>query len=109
MPVLSLIAPWTLDDAFLEEHKIDFVAHDDLPYGAAGSEDIYAWLKERGSGYVLPWNSADSFPPGGINSVRDLNSGWVGVVCVSVCVCFPTFFNFYDGISFKCFELQYHS
>lgn len=41
-------APWTLDDAFLEEHKIDFVAHDDLPYGAAGSEDIYAWLKERG-------------------------------------------------------------
>jgi len=41
-------APWTLDDAFLEEHKIDFVAHDDLPYGAAGSEDIYAWLKEKG-------------------------------------------------------------
>ena len=41
-------APWTLDDAFLEKHKIDFVAHDDLPYGAAGEEDIYAWLKERG-------------------------------------------------------------
>jgi len=41
-------APWTLDDAFLEKHKIDFVAHDDLPYGAAGAEDIYAWLKEKG-------------------------------------------------------------
>lgn len=41
-------APWTLDDTFLEKHKIDFVAHDDLPYGAAGEEDIYAWLKERG-------------------------------------------------------------
>lgn len=41
-------APWSLDDAFLEKHKIDFVAHDDLPYGAAGSEDIYAWLKEKG-------------------------------------------------------------
>ena len=24
------------------------VAHDDLPYGAAGSEDIYAWLKQSG-------------------------------------------------------------
>jgi len=41
-------APWTLDDAFLAKHKIDFVAHDDLPYGAAGEEDIYAWLKEKG-------------------------------------------------------------
>lgn len=41
-------APWTSDDAFLEQHKIDFVAHDDLPYGAAGEEDIYAWLKEKG-------------------------------------------------------------
>jgi len=41
-------APWTLDDEFLERHKIDFVAHDDLPYGAAGSEDIYAWLKDKG-------------------------------------------------------------
>lgn len=41
-------APWTLDDDFLEKHKIDFVAHDDLPYGAAGSEDIYAWLKKKG-------------------------------------------------------------
>jgi len=41
-------APWTLDDAFLEKHKIDFVAHDDLPYGAGGEEDIYAWLKQKG-------------------------------------------------------------
>ena len=28
--------------------QIDFVAHDDLPYGADGEEDIYAWLKQRG-------------------------------------------------------------
>lgn len=41
-------APWTLDDDYLDKHKIDFVAHDDLPYGADGEEDIYAWLKERG-------------------------------------------------------------
>jgi len=41
-------APWLLDDDFLEYHKIDFVAHDDAPYGAGGSEDIYAWLKDKG-------------------------------------------------------------
>lgn len=41
-------APWTLTDEFLEKHKIDLVAHDDAPYGAAGSEDIYAPLKEKG-------------------------------------------------------------
>ncbi|KAI0229892.1 putative choline-phosphate cytidylyltransferase [Lamellibrachia satsuma] len=40
-------APWTLDDDYLQKHKIDFVAHDDLPYGAGGEEDIYAWLKQR--------------------------------------------------------------
>ena len=48
-------APWTLDDAFLEKHKIDFVAHDDLPYGAGGEEDIYAWLKQKGLLRALNW------------------------------------------------------
>ncbi|SPP84868.1 choline-phosphate cytidylyltransferase A-like [Drosophila guanche] len=41
-------APWTLTDDFLTEHKIDFVAHDDIPYGAGGCDDIYAPLKARG-------------------------------------------------------------
>ncbi|KAH8317220.1 hypothetical protein KR074_005044 [Drosophila pseudoananassae] len=41
-------APWTLNDEFLNEHKIDFVAHDDIPYGAGGVNDIYAPLKARG-------------------------------------------------------------
>lgn len=41
-------APWTLTDEFLEMHKIDLVAHDDEPYAAAGSSDIYAPLKEKG-------------------------------------------------------------
>ena len=41
-------APWTLDDDFLTSHKIDFVAHDDLPYGAGGEEDIYKWIKDKG-------------------------------------------------------------
>jgi len=38
-------APWTIDEQFLHKHKIDFVAHDDLPYGAGGEDDIYKWLK----------------------------------------------------------------
>ncbi|XP_028814108.1 choline-phosphate cytidylyltransferase B isoform X2 [Denticeps clupeoides] len=29
-------APWTLTAEFLEKHKIDFVAHDDIPYSSAG-------------------------------------------------------------------------
>ncbi|XP_061194822.1 choline-phosphate cytidylyltransferase B-like isoform X2 [Saccostrea echinata] len=41
-------APWTVTDEFLEKQKIDFVAHDDLPYGAGGTEDIYKGLKEKG-------------------------------------------------------------
>jgi choline-phosphate cytidylyltransferase len=41
-------APWTLTDEFVEFHKIDLVAHDDEPYAAAGSADIYAPLKEKG-------------------------------------------------------------
>jgi len=41
-------APWQLDDEFLEKHKIDFVAHDDVPYTIGSGQDIYAWLKEKG-------------------------------------------------------------
>lgn len=42
--------PWVLPDApeFLEKHKIDYVAHDDLPYGADEGDDIYAPIKEKG-------------------------------------------------------------
>jgi len=42
-------APWTLDMEFLEKHKIDFVAHDDLPYTiGSGSVDVYDFVKKRG-------------------------------------------------------------
>nr|XP_040022983.1 choline-phosphate cytidylyltransferase B isoform X4 [Gasterosteus aculeatus aculeatus] len=41
-------APWTLTPDFLEKHKIDFVAHDDIPYSSAGSEDVYKHIKEAG-------------------------------------------------------------
>ncbi|KAM9788646.1 choline-phosphate cytidylyltransferase B-like [Neosynchiropus ocellatus] len=41
-------APWTLTPEFLKKHKIDFVAHDDIPYSSAGSEDVYKHIKEAG-------------------------------------------------------------
>ncbi|ORY09345.1 hypothetical protein BCR34DRAFT_487428 [Clohesyomyces aquaticus] len=42
--------PWIIADApeFIEKHRIDYVAHDDIPYGAAEGDDIYAPIKERG-------------------------------------------------------------
>ncbi|KAI9796533.1 MAG: hypothetical protein M1833_006097 [Piccolia ochrophora] len=40
--------PWVVSPEFLEEHKIDFVAHDDLPYGADEGDDIYAPVKKTG-------------------------------------------------------------
>lgn len=41
-------APWCVTTEFLEKHKIDYVAHDDLPYASADSDDIYRPIKERG-------------------------------------------------------------
>jgi len=41
-------APWSLDDDFLEKHKIDFVAHDELPYTTGSGTDVYAHLKAKG-------------------------------------------------------------
>ena len=38
-------APWVLDDDFLTKNKIDFVAHDEIPYGGEGSDDIYQHIK----------------------------------------------------------------
>ncbi|XP_031429378.1 phosphate cytidylyltransferase 1A, choline b [Clupea harengus] len=41
-------APWTLSPDFLAQHRIDFVAHDDIPYSSAGSDDVYKHIKEAG-------------------------------------------------------------
>ncbi|CAF0931487.1 unnamed protein product [Didymodactylos carnosus] len=41
-------APWVLDDDFLTLNKIDFVAHDEIPYGADGHDDVYQHIKARG-------------------------------------------------------------
>lgn len=40
-------APWAITDEFLEKYKIDYVCHDDLPYSAKGSSDIYKFLKDK--------------------------------------------------------------
>lgn len=31
--------------------QIDFVAHDDIPYSSAGSDDVYKHIKEAGEGF----------------------------------------------------------
>lgn len=41
-------APWELTDEFLDNNKIDFVAHDELPYGSEDCNDLYAPIKARG-------------------------------------------------------------
>lgn len=41
-------APWVLTVDFLIKNKIDFVAHDDLPYKFEGQEDVYKDVKELG-------------------------------------------------------------
>jgi choline-phosphate cytidylyltransferase len=40
--------PWIVTPEFLEEHEIDYVAHDDIPYGADEGDDIYAPVKKAG-------------------------------------------------------------
>lgn len=40
-------APWEYGDEFLRKHKIDFVAHDDLPYPSENCNDIYGELKRK--------------------------------------------------------------
>lgn len=41
-------APWTVDQAFIEKHQIDYIAHDEEPYVSAGSDDVYAFAKSIG-------------------------------------------------------------
>ncbi|ODV84885.1 hypothetical protein CANARDRAFT_183533, partial [[Candida] arabinofermentans NRRL YB-2248] len=41
-------APWILTLEFLKKHKIDYCAHDDLPYAANGIGDIYQPMKKAG-------------------------------------------------------------
>lgn len=40
--------PWIVTTEFMEKHKLDYVAHDDIPYGADEGDDIYAPIKKQG-------------------------------------------------------------
>ncbi|KAG0205508.1 choline-phosphate cytidylyltransferase [Mortierella sp. GBA30] len=50
-------APWVVDQAFLNKHKIDYVAHDDIPYKSVDSDDVYAFVKNQGC--FLPTQRTD--------------------------------------------------
>ncbi|XP_051152021.1 choline-phosphate cytidylyltransferase 1-like [Andrographis paniculata] len=43
-------APWVVDQEFLDKHKIDYVAHDALPYADASgtANDVYEFVKAAG-------------------------------------------------------------
>lgn len=41
-------APWEVDEEYLTKHKIDFIAHDDIPYGSEDCNDVYALWKAKG-------------------------------------------------------------
>ncbi|KAJ3157184.1 hypothetical protein HDU89_002596 [Geranomyces variabilis] len=41
-------APWVIDQAFLDLHRIDYVAHDDIPYKSTDSDDVYSFVKKQG-------------------------------------------------------------
>jgi len=40
--------PWLITPEFMEQQKIDYVAHDVAPYSSNGVEDIYATVKKLG-------------------------------------------------------------
>ena len=40
--------PWVITLDFVNKNNIDYVAHDDLPYGSVGQNDIYAEIKAAG-------------------------------------------------------------
>ncbi|ORX96670.1 hypothetical protein K493DRAFT_281757 [Basidiobolus meristosporus CBS 931.73] len=41
-------APWYVTQEFLDEHQIDYVAHDDIPYASTESNDVYEFVKKQG-------------------------------------------------------------
>ncbi|KAH7292619.1 hypothetical protein KP509_29G077900 [Ceratopteris richardii] len=43
-------APWVINQEFLDKHRIDFVAHDALPYADASGagKDVYEFVKAAG-------------------------------------------------------------
>jgi choline-phosphate cytidylyltransferase len=65
--------PWIIADApeFMEKYKIDYVAHDDIPYGADEGDDIYADIKKAGKFLVTQRTEGVSTTGIITNIVRD--------------------------------------
>lgn len=45
-------APWIVDQAWMDRHQIDYLAHDEVVYPSKGVEDVYAFAKEQGESEV---------------------------------------------------------
>lgn len=49
--------PWIITQEFLDQHEIDYVAHDAEPYQSSESGDVYAFVKSQGK--FLPTKRTD--------------------------------------------------
>lgn len=41
-------APWVVDQAWVDKHHIDYLAHDEEVYPSKDHDDVYAFAKEQG-------------------------------------------------------------
>ena len=41
-------APWIVDQAWLDKHRIDYIAHDEMVYPSKDCDDVYAFAKKQG-------------------------------------------------------------
>lgn len=57
-------APWVIDMDFLEKNRIDYVAHDEMPYACVGTDDLYSFVKNRGM--FIPTKRAKNISTTGI-------------------------------------------
>jgi choline-phosphate cytidylyltransferase len=46
-------APWVIDEDFLNKYKIDYVAHDEVPYISSGHDDVYGLCKRLGMSFSV--------------------------------------------------------
>jgi glycerol-3-phosphate cytidylyltransferase-like family protein len=54
-------APWVVDQAWLDKHQIDYIAHDELVYPSKDLEDVYAFAKRTGERRAT-WRDAPRHP-----------------------------------------------
>jgi len=69
-------APWVVTKEFMDRLKIDFVAHDDLPYADASGQcdDVYQFAKSEGRFYATQRTEGISTSDLILRIVRDYNT-----------------------------------